>query len=46
MRHVTVEYSTKIDETEIIRLLQEAGKFAAGKPRTNRRANTQSIPFS
>jgi hypothetical protein len=41
MRHVTVESSGEIDKSEIIRLLREAGKLTAGKPRKNRPVKAQ-----
>jgi len=33
MRHVSVEPSVDIDETEVIRILKEAGSLTAGKPK-------------
>jgi hypothetical protein len=36
MRHVTIEVSAEVDEKETIRLLREAGKLAAARPRKSR----------
>jgi hypothetical protein len=41
MRHVSVETSSDIDETEILRLLWEAGKLTAATPRKNGRAKAR-----